>query len=154
MSPASQGKGPQFVRGQFEFGRVAAACTLAGLFCASVFLLPARAADSSAAIPHLMLPPTSAWAGGFTGRIPAPEPYLPDDYLPSRANIDRAISLGAPRDKVTAFLAARSLNEYIPPASGIGPISDGPAHPFYNNPMRAVVNKNGTYRVADLTSEA
>jgi hypothetical protein len=81
-----------------------------------------------------MLPPTSGWAGGFTGRIPAPETYLPDDYLHSRANIERALSLGAPRDKVTAFLAARSLNEYIPPASGIGPISDGPSTRFTTIP--------------------
>ena len=149
MSPAPQGNGSQFLP-----GRVALAGALAGLFCAPVFLLPARAADSSAAIPQLMLPPTAGWAGGFTGRVPPPETYLPDDYLHSRANIERALSLGAPPDKVTAFLAARSLNEYIPPVSGIGPISDGSEHPFYNNPMRAVVGKNGTYRVADLTSEA
>ena len=149
MSPARSGNGSQF-----RPGSVAAAGALAGLFCACLFLLPAVAADTSAAVPQLMLPPTAGWAGGFTGRVPPPETYLPDDYLHARANIERALSLGAPPDKVTAFLAARSLNEYIPPASGIGPISDGPAHPFYNNPMRAVVNKNGTYRVADLTSEA
>jgi hypothetical protein len=149
MSPAPKGNGSQFLP-----GRVAVAGALAGLFCASLFLLPARGAESSVAIPQLMLPPTAGWAGGFTGRIPAPETYLPDDYLHSRANIERALSLGALRDKVTEFLAARSLNEFIPPASGIGPISDGPEHPFYNNPMRAVVGKNGTYRVADLTSEA
>src|SRR5881394_864285 len=115
-----KGRSPMSPASQFFAGRVAAAGALAGLFCASVFLLPARGAESSAAIPQLMLAPTAGWAGGFTGRVPPPETYLPDDYLHSAANIQRALSLGAPRDKVIEFLAARSLNEYIPPASGIG----------------------------------
>src|SRR5579864_3249230 len=131
-------------------GRVAIA--LAGLSCASSFLLAARGADS--AIPQLMLPATSGWAGGFTGPLPPPDTYLPADYLHRQASMARALSLGAPPGKVTAYLQARAINEYIPPANGIGPISDGPEHPFYNNPMRAVVGKNGTFRVADLSSEA
>jgi hypothetical protein len=142
---------------KFSSGRVAFAGALTGLLCASTALWPALGADTAkggTAIPPLMLPPTSGWAGGFTGPLPPPNSYLPDDYLNSPTNRERALSLGAPPDKVVAFLAARSLNEYIPPASGIGPISDGPEHPFYNNPMRAVVGKNGTYRVADLSSEA
>lgn len=130
----------------------ATAVAAAGLMITSAALLPARGADQN--IPQLMLPYTSGWAGGFTGRIPPAETWLPADYLQSRANADAAIARGAPRDKVIPYLQARALNEYIPPAGGIGPISDGPDHPFYNNPMRAVVGKNGTYRVADLTSEA
>ena len=56
---------------------------------------------------------------------------------------------------MTAYLTARAFNEYIPPASGIGPVSDGPEHPFYNTQVApGVVRKNPTWRVADLTSEA
>jgi hypothetical protein len=133
-------------------GRAAIADALAGLFFASAFLLPASGADS--AQPQLMLPATEGWAGGFTGPLPPPDSYLPADYLHGQANIARALSLGAPPGKVTAYLQTRAINEYIPPASGIGPISDGPEYPFYNNPMRAVVGKNGTFRVAELTSDA
>jgi hypothetical protein len=68
--------------------------------------------------------------------------------------VKRAISLGAPPDKTTQYLHARMFNEYMPPVSGIGPISDGPAHPFYNNPVARIVGKNSSYRVADLNSEA
>jgi hypothetical protein len=132
---------------------VPAAAAIAGLFTASAALLPALGADSSP-IPPLMLESTSGWAGGFTGRIPASETWLPADYLHSPEMAEAAIARGAPRDKVAEYLQARSLNEYIPPESGLGPISDGPDHPFYNNPMRAVVGKNGSYRVADLSSEA
>jgi hypothetical protein len=132
----------------------AVAAAAAALVIASGALLPARGADSTANIPPLMLPYTSGWAGGFTGRIPPSETWLPGDYLHSPANAEAAIARGAPPEKVLDYLQARSLNEYIPPETGIGPISDGPDHPFYNNPMRAIVGKNGSYRVADLTSEA
>ena len=46
------------------------------------------------------------------------------------------------------------FNEFMPPFSGIGPISDGPAHPFYNNMGARLVGKNSSYRVADLNSQA
>ena len=128
----------------------------AGLLGISIFLLPARGADNAqnSSVPPLMLTYTSGWAGGFTGPLPPAQSYLPADYLNNPANVQGAIARGAPRDKVVAYLQARTLNEYIPPVNGIGPISDGPDHPFYNNPMRAVVGKNGSYRVADLTSDA
>jgi hypothetical protein len=149
MSPAPQGNGSQFLP-----GRVAVAGALAGLFCASVFLLPARGADSSAAIPQLMLPFDQGWSG-FIARDSDPNIYLPDDYLHGRASIERALAFGVPADKVSAYLTARAFNEYIPPASGIGPISDAPEHPFYNTQVSPqVIRKNPTWRVADLTSEA
>jgi hypothetical protein len=83
-----------------------------------------------------------------------PSTYLPDDYLHGQASVQRAISLGAPRDKVVQYLHARMFNEYMPPASGIGPIMDGPEHPFYNNAVQRAIGKNSSYRVADLNSEA
>jgi hypothetical protein len=135
--------------------RMAITGAVGGVLSLGAFLLPARGAVSGQSpVPPLMLPYDQGWAGGFTGRPPPPETFLPADYLQSQAMADRAIALGSPPDKVVAYLAARAINEYIPPATGIGPISDGPEHPFYNNPMRAVVGKNGSFRVADLTSEA
>jgi hypothetical protein len=110
-------------------------------------------AQIGSAIPPLMLPATLGW----TLFIPPgtdPADYLPDDYLHSRASIERAISLGAPPNKVTAYLQGRTFNEWIPPVSGIGPIADGPQHPFYNNGMLQIIGKPPTYRVADLNSEA
>src|SRR5437868_4150182 len=110
-------------------------------------------ADAATTIPALMLPPTLGWTA-FIPPATNPADYLPDDYLHSRASMERAISLGAPANKVTAYLQGRAFNEWIPPVSGIGPISDGPQHPFYNNAMAQIIGKPPTYRVADLTSEA
>jgi len=142
---------------QFLSGRRFMAGALAGIFCASVGLLPAVAADSARpgmANPQLMLPATEGWSG-FIATDSDSRIYLPDDYLHGRASIERALALGVPAEDVTAYLTARAFNEYIPPASGIGPVSDGPAHPFYNTQVAPrVVHKNPTWRVADLTSEA
>jgi hypothetical protein len=101
-----------------------------------------------------MLPWNQGWSG-FIARDTDPNIYLPDDYLHSRASIERAQAFGVPADKVSAYLTARAFNEYIPPASGIGPVSDAPDHPFYNTQVSPyVIRKNPTWRVADLTSEA
>jgi hypothetical protein len=121
--------------------------------CTSAALLPALGADPSPAIPELMLPSTAGWTG-FIVRGTDPSIYLPEDYLQGRASVERAISLGAPPAKVTAYLQGRTFNEWIAPVTGIGPISDGPEHPFYNNNVAQVVGKNPSYRIADLTSEA
>src|SRR5579863_3183967 len=129
---------------------------LASLCCAAALLLPALAADtaqSASGAPPLMLPATAGWAGNINLRQD-PSIWLPGDYLHSEASVKRAISLGAPPDKTTQYLHARMFNEYMPPASGIGPIMDGPAHPFYNNVVARIVGKNSSYRVANLDSEA
>ena len=112
-----------------------------------------QASAQSSNIPELMLPATAGWTA-FLSRQTNDAEYLPDDYLHGRASIERALSLGAPPDKVAAYLRGRVFNEWIAPASGIGPVTDGPEHPFYNNGMAALIGKNSTYRVADLTSEA
>ncbi len=130
----------------------------AGVFACSlgvpIALLPARGADSgSQAVPPLMLPAAAGWTA-FVTRDSDAAAYVPDDYLRGGASIARAISLGAPPAKVTAYLQGRTFNEWIPPVAGIGPISDGPEHPFYNNNVAQVVGKNSSYRVADLTNEA
>lgn len=113
----------------------------------------AAGAQTAGAIPPLMLPATLGWTD-FVAPGTNPADYLPEDYLHGRAAIERAISLGAPPNKVTAYLQGRAFNEWIPPATGIGPISDGPVHPFYNNGMAQIIGKAPTYRVADLTSGA
>lgn len=145
---ASAGRRLQFV----SAGHAVAG--LAGVLCVLVFLVPASGADSAQPpIPPLMLPFDQGWSG-FVFGASDPAVYLPDDYLHGEASIERAISLGAPPDKVTAYLTDRTFNEYIPPASGIGPIMDGPEHPFYNNAVAGMLRKNSSYRVADLNSEA
>src|SRR6478672_274655 len=103
ISPA-----PQDNESRFLSGRVAIAGALASLFCASAFLLPARGADSSAAIPQLMLPWDQGWSG-FIARDTDPNIYLPDDYLHGRASIERAQAFGVPADKVSAYLTARAF---------------------------------------------
>lgn len=125
--------------------------------CAGVALLAACgsalfAADRTS-VPPLMLPATAGWTA-FVTRDADPAAYIPDDYLRGQASAQRALSLGAPPAKVTAYLQGRTFNEWIAPASGIGPVSDGPAHPFYNNNVALLLGKNSTYRVADLDSEA
>lgn len=129
--------------------------TFAGLCGAAALLLPAFAADSpsGAAVPPFMLPATAGWGANINPEVD-PTMWLPDDYLHGEASVKRAISLGAPANRVTQYLNARMFNEYMPPASGIGPIMDGPEHPFYNNAVQRAIGKNSTYRVADLNSEA
>jgi hypothetical protein len=138
---------------QFPPGRISSALAV---LCTSAALMPGLGADAAqpaAAIPQLMLPATEGWSG-FIVRGSDPTAYLPEDYLQGRESVARAIFLGATPTNVTAYLHGRTFNEWIAPASGIGPISDGPDHPFYNNNVAQVVRRNPTYRVADLTSEA
>ena len=135
--------------------RFPAAVPLACVFGLFAVLLPAQGADRNPdpAIPPLMLPATAGWTA-FVLRGSDPQTYLPDDYLHGETSVARAIALGAPPQKVTAYLQGRTFNEWIPPADGIGPIADGPEHPFYNNNVALVLGKNPTYRVADLSNEA
>ena len=133
------------------------ACVTSALavLCTSAVLLSGlgAAAAQPAAIPQLMLPASEGWSG-FIVRGADPTIYLPEVYLHGRDSVAHAISLGATSSNVTAYLHGRTFNEWIAPVSGIGPISDGPEHPFYNNNVAQVVRQNPTYRVADLTNEA
>jgi len=49
---------------------------------------------------------------------------------------------------------ARLFNDYANPATGIGPVSDGPAHPYVNNEVAREMRTAPTYRVADLENAA
>jgi hypothetical protein len=81
----------------------------------------------SDAVPQLMQEPGVGW----TGFIAHQGPPDPADYA-----------------------HARTFNEWSAPASGIGPVTDGPAHPFNNNEVARQTGKPSTYRVADLNNEA
>jgi len=107
---------------------VASNAALIGVACASVALFPARAADSAAtAIPQLMQDPGVAWTGRMPGRgRPGPAEAAHD----------------------------RVANDWMPPLSGIGPMTADPAHPFYNNAVAGDLHVAPTYRVADLNSPA
>ncbi len=105
-----------------------AASALGGGISAAPLLLPALAADA-AAIPQFMQAPGVAWEGyrfGFRNHPPDPDDVAYD----------------------------RTANEWQAPASGIGPITADPQHPFYNNAVAADLHVNSTYRVADLNNEA
>jgi hypothetical protein len=119
-----------------------------GMMCASIVLFPVQAANSAnpgpananAGIPPLMQEPGVSWmAYNFTGFPGVPKLPPRPANLPNRA-------ANAPYDK--------QANEWLPPLEGIGPITDDPAHPFYNNPVAADLGVSPTYRVADLNNQA
>jgi hypothetical protein len=134
-----------------------ALASAAAALCVAAAALTGRAADTAQSVPPLMLPYGSGWSGGIGGgrggsEVPA-EAYLPADYLNNPKDIQGAIARGVPPEKVKTYLQVRTFGQYIPPASGIGPITDDPNHPYFNNAMR-VIGKQTTFRVADLTDEA
>jgi hypothetical protein len=101
----------------------------AGILCSALWI-PAIAADGSkpnATIPQLMQAPGVSWTG-FVRRVGPPDP---SDYA-----------------------HARTFNEWSAPVSGIGPVRDGPEHPFNNNEVMRQTGRPSTYRVADLNNEA
>lgn len=128
---------------------------LAGLSGVGAILGPANGAGNRAngIIPPLMLRAGEGWSAN-TNLQPGPAVWLPDDYLHGQASVSRAISLGIPPDLVTEYLNARLFSEWMPPAAGIGPISDGPEHPFYNNAVARAIDKPPTFRIADLNNAA
>jgi hypothetical protein len=56
--------------------------------------------------------------------------------------------------KESNYEIARSFNDFSNPPTGIGPVSDGPAHPYVNNEVAREMKRLPTYRVADLDNEA
>jgi hypothetical protein len=94
--------------------------------CATAALAADRAKKEQA-VPQLMQEPGVGWTGFIAHQGP------PD-----------------PAD----FLHAKTFNEWSAPPSGIGPVTDDPAHPFYNNEVARQTGKQSSYRVADLNNEA
>jgi hypothetical protein len=134
---------------QFTSRRVLAGSVVVGLLGASAMLPPALAADSAKTMPY-----TPAIVPDFSKDPGVPlAAGAPPLMLPSSQGWTAYIRKGGPPD-ATDYGHARTFNEWAAPLSGIGPISDGPAHPFYNNSVATQVARNSNYRVADLSSEA
>jgi hypothetical protein len=103
-----------------------------------------------------MLPYGSGWSGGIAlgngTQVPA-EDFLPADYLNGPGHIQAAIARGVAPDKVRGYLQLRIFGHYIPPASDIGPITDDPSRPYFNNAMMRVIGMKSSVRVANLNDE-
>jgi hypothetical protein len=52
------------------------------------------------------------------------------------------------------YAIARLFNDYANPATGLGPVTDGPAHPYVNNEVAREMRIQPTYRVAELDNAA
>ena len=99
---------------------------LLGALCASVAFLPTLAADAptTGAPPNLNLSAPGVAWAGFV----------------------------AP--KASNYAIARLFNDYANPETGLGPVTDGPAHPYVNNEVAREMRIPPTYRVADLNNAA
>jgi hypothetical protein len=106
--------------------RLLARAIVLGALCVSVALPAALAADAPAtgAPPNLDLSAPGVAWAGFVA------PKAPD------------------------YAVARAFNDFTNPATGLGPVTDGPAHPYVNNEVAREMRIPPTYRVADLDNAA
>jgi hypothetical protein len=97
------------------------------------------------------------------GALCAPGVFLPT--LAAEAPTTGAppnLNLSAPGVAWAGFVAprapnyaiARLFNDYANPETGLGPVTDGPAHPYVNNEVAREMRIPPTYRVADLNNAA
>jgi hypothetical protein len=56
--------------------------------------------------------------------------------------------------KAPNYAIARLFNDFAGPATGLGPVTDGPAHPYVNNEVAREMKIPPSYRVADLDNAA
>jgi hypothetical protein len=56
--------------------------------------------------------------------------------------------------KAPNYAVARLFNDFAGPATGLGPVTDGPAHPYANNEVAREMKIPPSYRVADLDNAA
>ena len=56
--------------------------------------------------------------------------------------------------KAPNYAVARLFNDFASPATGLGPVTDGPAHPYVNNEVAREMKIPPSYRVADLENAA
>jgi hypothetical protein len=52
------------------------------------------------------------------------------------------------------YAVARLFNDFASPATGLGPVTDGPDHPYANNEVAREMRIQPSYRVADLNNAA
>ena len=131
--------------------------SVASLTSNSVFAAQSSRAAQNALIPPLMLPYGSGWSGGIdrgNGSLVPAEDYLPADYLNGADYIQAAIARGVPPEKVRMYQQLRIFGHYIPPASGIGPVTDDSGRPYFNNAMMRVIGIKSSVRFANLTDAA
>jgi hypothetical protein len=128
---------------------------LSGLALATVTSAPSLA-QTTAGAPNFMLPYGSGWSGGINrgNGLDAPSAeWLPEDYYKGETYRADAIARGIQPKDVDAYLRLRVFGHNIPPVSGIGPVMDSPAKPYFNNAVARELHVKGTVRIADLTSE-
>jgi hypothetical protein len=92
----------------------------AGL-CAAIALFPVAGADAASAPQRI--PDFSSNGVSWSGYVARP--------TPTEAH-------------------GRTFNDYTSPASGPGPVTDDPGHPFVNNEVSRITGKQPTFRVANL----
>src|SRR5882724_8268039 len=94
--------------------------------------------------------------------------YGPGAFLPllaqeaPRTGAPPILALSAPGVAWAGFVApkepnyaiARLFNDFGNPPTGIGPVSDDPAHPYVNNEVAREMKAQPTFRVADLNNAA
>jgi len=54
--------------------------------------------------------------------------------------------------KAPDYAVARLFNDFASPPTGLGPVTDGPDHPYANNEVAREMRIAPTYRVADLNN--
>ena len=101
--------------------RFALRSTSVGLFCGVLAALPGLGAEAASA--PSAIPDFSTYGVGWSGYV-ARRP-------PTEAH-------------------ARTFNDFTSPASGPGPVTDDPAHPFVNNEVSRVTGKQPSFRVANV----
>ena len=95
-------------------------CATAGLICAGMAVFPLLGAWAASA-PQAIPDFSSNGSSwaGYVGKLPPTEEH------------------------------ARTFNDYTSPASGPGPVTEDPYHPFVNNEVARVTGKQPTFRVAN-----
>ena len=97
------------------------------------------------------------------GALSAPAVVLPGRAAEaSESGAPPGLNLSAPgvawagfvQPKAPNYAVARLFNDYASPATGLGPVTDGPAHPYVNNEVAREMRTSPTYRVADLDNAA
>jgi hypothetical protein len=114
-------------------------------------------ATPNALIPPLMLPYPASWSGGAErgngAQVPM-EDFLPADFIDNPESTQAGLIRGIPADKVRLYVHTRAAGQFIPPASGIGPITDDPQHPYLSNSLNRSLGTTSTARIADLNNAA
>jgi len=96
------------------------------------------------------------------GALCGPVAFLAVAAEAPRTGAPPGLDLSAPGVAWAGFVApkqpdyaiARLFNDYAGPATGLGPVTDGPAHPYVNNEVAREMRLQPTYRVANLDNAA